>query len=143
LKIQSIDFDVLKTIHGVSVVGDLVFLAGFGGSDFKTGKVMKGIEKQVEIAFDKVEAALEAAGSSLDNVVKVTTYITDSDLIDRARAVSRKRWKGMGPPSTMVIVSGLGLPGMFYEVDIIAVRPDGAPKPKKIIRGWDKNIRRK
>ena len=143
MKKQSIDFDVLKTIHGVSVVGDLVFLAGFGGSDFKTGKVMKEIEEQVEIAFDKVEAALKAAGSSLDNVVRVTTYITDSDLIDRARAVSRKRWKGMGPPSTMVIVAGLGLPGMFYEVDIIAVRPDGAPKPKKIIRGWDKNIRRK
>ena len=54
MKIQSIDFDVLKTIHGVSVVGDLVFLAGCGGSDFKTGQVMKGIEKQVEIAFDKV-----------------------------------------------------------------------------------------
>jgi len=143
LKKHSIDFDVLKTIHGVSVVGDLVFLAGFGGSDFKTGKVMKGIEEQVELAFDKLEAALKAAGSSLDNVVKVTTYLTDPDLIDRARTVSRRHWKGMGPPSTMVIVSGLGLPGMLYEVDAIAVRPDGAPMPKKIIRGWDKNIRRK
>ena len=143
MKKHSIDFDVMKTIHGVSVVGDLVFLAGFGGSDFKTGKVMNGLEEQVELAFDKLEAALEAAGSSLDNVVKVTTYLTDPDLIDRSRTVSRKRWNGMGPPSTMVIVSRLGLPGMFYEIDVIAVRPEGAPKPKKIIRGGDKNIRRK
>ena len=59
-------------------VGNLVFTAGQGGLDPVTGQVVSGgIKEQTARTLDNLKAILEAAGSSLGQVVKATVYLKD------------------------------------------------------------------
>ena len=100
LKLHPIDFDVPTKAHAAVVAGDFVFLSGFAGGDYK-GNVVRGLENQIDLAFQKLITTLEAAGTSLDNVVKVTTYLTRPEKSDEVRRITSKYWKGMKPPSTL------------------------------------------
>ncbi len=143
MKLHHIDFDVQMRAHAAVIAGDFIFLSGFAGGDYKTGKVVRGLESQIDLAFQKLIATLEAAGSSLDNIVKVTTYLTRPDKAADVHRITSKYWKGMKPPSTLVIVKRLGLPGLLIEIDATAVRSRGGSKPKKVVKGWDKNLRKR
>ena len=57
--------------------GDLVFTAGQLGSDPATGTLAEGIGAQAEQALRNLSAILDAAGSGLDRLVKVTVYLAD------------------------------------------------------------------
>jgi 2-iminobutanoate/2-iminopropanoate deaminase len=57
--------------------GDLVFTAGQLGIDPATGQLADGIADQAEQALHNVGAILEAAGSGLDRLVKVTVFLAD------------------------------------------------------------------
>src|SRR5262250_3877501 len=61
-------------------VGEWVFASGQLGLDVKTGKLVPGgIAAETRQVCENLEAVLEAAGSSLDRVVKVTIYMADVD----------------------------------------------------------------
>ncbi len=57
--------------------GDLVFTAGQLGTDPATGSLAEGIGAQAEQALRNLSAILDAAGSGLDRLVKVTVYLAD------------------------------------------------------------------
>jgi 2-iminobutanoate/2-iminopropanoate deaminase len=57
--------------------GDLVFTAGQLGIDPASGRLAEGIAAQTEQALRNVAAILEAAGSGLDRLVKVTVFLAD------------------------------------------------------------------
>lgn len=58
--------------------GELVFTAGQLGSDPTTGELVEGgVSRQAEQALANLTAILEAAGSGLDGLVKVTVYLAD------------------------------------------------------------------
>ena len=58
--------------------GELVFTAGQLGSDPTTGELVQGgVSRQAEQALANLTAILEAAGSGLDGLVKVTVYLAD------------------------------------------------------------------
>jgi 2-iminobutanoate/2-iminopropanoate deaminase len=57
--------------------GDLVFTAGQLGIDPASGRLAEGIAAQAEQALRNVAAILEAAGSGLDRLVKVTVFLAD------------------------------------------------------------------
>jgi 2-iminobutanoate/2-iminopropanoate deaminase len=57
--------------------GDLVFTAGQLGTDPATGTLGEGIAVQAEQALNNLSAILDAAGSGLDQLVKVTVYLAD------------------------------------------------------------------
>jgi 2-iminobutanoate/2-iminopropanoate deaminase len=57
--------------------GDLVFTAGQLGIDPASGQLAEGIAAQAEQALRNVAAILEAAGSGLDRLVKVTVFLAD------------------------------------------------------------------
>jgi 2-iminobutanoate/2-iminopropanoate deaminase len=58
--------------------GDTVYVSGQGPIDPETGEIIEGdIGTQTEHTLRNVAAVLEAAGTSLDNVVKVTIYLDD------------------------------------------------------------------
>ncbi len=60
------------------VDGDLVYLAGMGPVSPETGKPELGdIRAQTTLTFRNVKAVLEAAGSSLDKVIRCTVYLQD------------------------------------------------------------------
>lgn len=60
------------------IAGNTIYVAGQGPIDPTTGKVVIGtIEEQAALTFENIQAILQAAGSSLADVVQVTTYLAD------------------------------------------------------------------
>jgi len=63
------------------VAGDLVFISGQIPIDPRTGKLVEGdFEAQVRRVLENLKAILEAAGLTLDDVVKVTAFLKDSNI---------------------------------------------------------------
>ena len=80
-------------------------------------------ESQVDRSFDALLATLEAAGTDVDNVVKITLLIADYDAEKLAYLVEkRKAVFGDNPPaSTLIPVPALYAPGVLFEIDAVAV----------------------
>jgi enamine deaminase RidA (YjgF/YER057c/UK114 family) len=104
------------------VVGNQVFLSGMTaeGPDHQPqgGEDMKA---QTLACFAKVRHMLEAAGSGLADVVKLTLYTTD---ISRRAEISAARREVLAEPwpcSTLVEVRALAAPGLLIEVDAVAI----------------------
>src|SRR5262245_53054049 len=71
--------------------------------------------------FENLKAALAAAGATFENVVKVTTFVTDMKHAPILREV-RANYFGVHPPAgTLVEVSALVLPELLIEIEAIAV----------------------
>ena len=60
--------------------GDTVYTSGQGPIDPETGDVLDGdIAEQTALTLENIAAVLDAAGTSLDNVLKATVYVGDMD----------------------------------------------------------------
>ncbi len=79
------------------------------------------VEAQTEKVLENVVTVLEAAGGSLDDVVKVTVFITDMGQYDRIHEVRRRFFREPYPASSMVEVSALIDPRLLVEVEAVAV----------------------
>jgi 2-iminobutanoate/2-iminopropanoate deaminase len=109
------------------VHGDWVFASGQIPLDPETGARVEGeIEAQTERVLANLAAVLEAAGSSLAQVVKTTVYVTDLALFARINAVYARHFRGeVTPARATVQVAALPL-GAQVEIDAIAVRTPSA-----------------
>ena len=59
-------------------VGNLIFVAGEKGLDPKTGKIVEGgIGAETRQTLENIKAILEAAGATMDNVIRTVVYLTD------------------------------------------------------------------
>ena len=88
----------------------------------KDGTIPEDTEQQIEAAFDNVEAVLRAAGMTMSDVVKMTTFITDPRYRDAFRAVRAKRVGDPPPSSTRIVVTSLSMAEMKVEIEIIAAK---------------------
>jgi enamine deaminase RidA (YjgF/YER057c/UK114 family) len=112
----------------VTVAGDLVFVSGQVALDERGEVVGRGSpEKQAEQVFTNVQLAVEAAGSSMDRLVRVCVYLTDAAHIVPFRAVRDRRAHGGRPASTLVIVSALVDPDLLVEMEAVATLPPRHP----------------
>ena len=103
------------------VVGELVFLAGQGGFDPATGELVDGgVEAQTEQAFRNIGALLEAAGSSLDDVVSVLVHLVDLGDFAAMNAAFARAFTGVPPVRTTVRADLLGEMGV--EITVTAVK---------------------
>lgn len=102
--------------------GRLLFIAGQTAAD-KNGKVVgKGdIEKQVEQVFENLNAVLTAAGGTIDNLVKTTTYLTNISYREAYNKVRLRYYTRSSPTSTLIVVKALGNEDFLIEIDGIAV----------------------
>ena len=103
---------------GMQAAG-LVFTAGQGGHDPKTGELPDGIEAQTRQALENVEAILRAGNSSLASAVKVSIFLAERDDYAAMNDVYRE-YMPDDPPVRTTVQAGLGL-GMLVEIDAIAV----------------------
>ncbi len=109
--------------HVVSVQGGRqIFVSGQLSRDAQGNVVGKGdMAAQIEQVGKNVEACLKAAGASLADLVKTTTYVTDIDEFFR-HAEIRMRYFGPGmPTSTTVEVPRLSNPDFLVEVEALAI----------------------
>jgi len=105
--------------------GTLVYIAGQVSADASGKLVGEGnFEAQVEQVFKNVKLALEAAGATMADIVKLNTYLVaevSQDDLPKMRAI-RDRYlnKEKPPASTLVVVSRLVRPGWLIEVEAVA-----------------------
>jgi 2-iminobutanoate/2-iminopropanoate deaminase len=101
--------------------GDLVFVAGqVGAKADGSGLVGDGIEEQTEQVFVNLRAILEAAGTSLDRIVKTTVFLTNLDDFEAMNDVYRKHVGDSPPARSTFEVSRLPT-GIKVEIEAIAL----------------------
>jgi reactive intermediate/imine deaminase len=104
-------------------VGDLLFVSGQTGIDEKGELVGIGdFDAQADQAFRNLERVLEAGGSSLERVVKVTIFLTDMAASFPKIVELRGQWfRPPYPADTIVEVRSLYRPEVEIEIEAIAV----------------------
>jgi 2-iminobutanoate/2-iminopropanoate deaminase len=104
------------------VHNDLVFVSGQLPVNPETGeKVVCSIEEQTRQVLSNLQFILEAAGSSMDRVLKVTVYISDISLWGRLNAVYSEFFKDHRPARAVVPTKELHY-GFQVEMEAIATR---------------------
>ena len=105
--------------------GTLVYIAGQVSADASGQLVGEGnLEAQAEQVFKNLKAAVEAAGGSMADLVKINTYLVaevDGSEVPKLRAV-RDRYVNVDKPpaSTLVVVTRLARPGWLIEIEVVA-----------------------
>lgn len=103
------------------VANGLVFVSGQLPMDPASGRVVDGgIEAQTERALRNVELILQAAGSTLSQVVQMTIYISDGDLWGQVNATYARVMANHRPARAVVPVSPLHY-GALIEIQAIAL----------------------
>jgi 2-iminobutanoate/2-iminopropanoate deaminase len=102
--------------HAV-VSGGFVFVSGQGPVDPATGNMPDGFADQVRQTLENLQTILEAAGSSLDDVVKVNAYVTDLTRFAEFNEVYREFFQHEPPARTTVAAALLGI---LVEIDCVA-----------------------
>lgn len=101
--------------------GPFVFVSGQIPLDPATGKIVEGgIEAQTERVLNNLRAVLEAAGSSLDRVVKTTVYLTNLKQFAAFNETYRRYFPSDPPARATVEVSSLP-GGVLIEIDAVAL----------------------
>lgn len=114
-----------KILSRAVIFGNLIFVSGIGPHDPETGKVVEGgIREQTRRVMETMKTILEEAGSSLDNVLKCTVYLTDINHYYDMNEVYSSYFK-VPPARTCVQVAKLPRPGenVLVEIDAIAYKP--------------------
>lgn len=122
-------------------VGDTVYISGQTPMEGDSVVGIGDIDAQANHVYGSLEAALKSVGGGLDNLVKITAYISRPEYY-RAIVNARGRFLGPNPAaSSTVVVPTLGRPNVGVEIDAIAVvgatgskkesiDPPGLPKPE-------------
>ena len=107
------------------VVGDWVFVSGTTGFDYSTMTISDDIAEQTAQTFANISAALAQAGSSLDEVVRVTYVLPDGALFEQAWPAMREAF-ALAKPAAMMIEAGLSSPEMKIEIEVTALKGSAA-----------------
>lgn len=114
--------DNIKIAHAVKT-GNTIYISGQIALDPEGNVVGKGdVETQGDYIWGNIEKVLAGAGSSIDDIVKVFQFVVGSE---NFAGMTRARRRALGEESlraiTSVVVSGLIMPELLLEVDVIAV----------------------
>ena len=101
----------------------LVFVSGQAGVDPATGTLASDTEAQTEQCLKNVQAILEAAGSSLQHVLRCGVFLVDMTEFAVMNGVYSRMFGPHRPARTTVQVAGLPGAGLRVEIDAIAYVP--------------------
>lgn len=97
----------------------LLFLAGQIGRG-PDGDIPDDAEGQAEYVYRNILAILADAGMTKDNLVKLTSYVVDPEIMPAVRAAKQRVMGEASPPVTGLVVSRLADPKILIEVEAIA-----------------------
>jgi 2-iminobutanoate/2-iminopropanoate deaminase len=100
----------------------MVMLSGQASID-QDGQIIGSgdFDAQAAQTFANIERVLDAAGSSMDQIVKVTIYLTDMSNFPKILELRERHFSPPYPADTIVEVSALGLPELMIEVEVTAL----------------------
>jgi reactive intermediate/imine deaminase len=104
-------------------VGDTVYFAGQIGLDPKTMQLIEGIDAQIRRVFDNLQAVAQAAGGSLNDVVRFTVYLTDLKHFAKVNEIMATYVQEPYPARAAVGVASLPRDALV-EIDAILVLQD-------------------
>lgn len=106
----------------VSGGGRQIFVAGQLARDAEGNCVGKGdMRAQIAQACENIRICLEAAGASLGDIVKTTTYVTDMEAFLENRDMRMRYFGAAEPTSTTVGVTALSGPDFLVEIEVMAI----------------------
>ena len=82
---------------------------------------------QADLALTNLATLLREAGSAMDEVTKITVYISDRAYRHAVYPVIGQHFRGIHPVSTGIIVPGFARPDILFEIDVQAMREQGGP----------------
>ena len=103
------------------VDGDWIFVSGTTGYDYSTMTIAEDLEGQTRQAFRNIATALEQAGASLDDVVRVRYYLADEAYFKKVSHVFGE-FLGTARPAATAIICGLVESEMKIEIEVTARR---------------------
>jgi enamine deaminase RidA (YjgF/YER057c/UK114 family) len=106
------------------VQGDWVFVSGTTGFDYATMTIAGDIASQTEQCLKNIAAALQQAGASMKDVVRVTYVLPDGAEFPETWPVLQ-RYFGEVRPAAMMISAGLADPRMKIEIEVTALKGAG------------------
>ena len=108
-------------------LGDTIHLSGNVAFD-DAGEVIGvgDVYAQSKQIFKNIEEALASAGATMDDVIKITTYLTDIAEYGAFGKARTEAFPNGVPASTAVAVSALVMPELLVEVEAVAVIGSGA-----------------
>lgn len=121
--------NLIHTEHAPAAVGPYsqaiqtdryIFLSGQLGLEPESGKLREGLEEQTRQALQNLRSVLEAAGSSLEQVVKTTIFLTDINDFATVNAIYAEAFDSNPPARSTVQVAALPLGGLV-EIEAIAM----------------------
>jgi 2-iminobutanoate/2-iminopropanoate deaminase len=120
-------YSPIRYAQGIKTTGGtIVWISGQVSQD-KNGKMVhKGdFAGQARQALSNLKAMVEAAGGTINDIIKANTYLTDLRYREELARVRAEFFPdGKLPASTLVGVAGLADPDMLVEIEAIAVLPE-------------------
>lgn len=119
---QRLDNDLSQAV----VAGNIVFLRGQVGQDLETAESVGHGDPaaQAQRAMENVGTLLAEAGARLEDICRITVYLTDIRYREDVYRVIGRHLKGVFPVSTGLVVDALARPEWLVEVEATAVIPD-------------------
>lgn len=102
-------------------VNGMVFTSGQIPVNPATGEIPEGIEAQAEQVMTNIKNLLQAAGTSMENVIKTTVFIKEMDDFGKVNAVYAKYFEGDCPARSCVEVARLPK-DVLMEMEAIALK---------------------
>ncbi|MPZ69211.1 MAG: hypothetical protein GEU71_06730 [Actinobacteria bacterium] len=128
------DFKYISTDRSPQPMGPYSLGVAFGGMVVTAGQlpidpdtnqiVDGGITEQTRQCIRNLQAVLEAGGTTLDRVVKLTVFLTNMDDLVAVADVRKEFWNDPHPISTTVESPRLANPKALIEIDVLAVTAD-------------------
>ena len=103
------------------LAGEWVFVSGTTGFDYSTMSISESLLEQTEQCLKNIEAVLQQAGSSLEDVVRVTYVLPNGGEFEQCWPILRTYF-GEVRPAAMMISAGLADPRMKIEIEVTALR---------------------
>lgn len=120
VEIKHPDKSVVTGAYSAGVLIDgWLYISGQGPVDLSTGKVVHGtIEEETLHTLSHIKKIVEAAGGSIDDIIKCTVHLTDINEFDRYNATYASFFSGIMPARTTV--QSVLSDGIKIEIDAIA-----------------------
>ena len=103
------------------MAGDWVFVSGTTGFDYSSMTIADDVVAQAQQCFKNIEAALQQAGASLRDVVRVNYVLPNGADFELCWPVLRQYF-GEVRPAAMMITAGLLDPRMKIEIEVTALK---------------------
>ncbi|MCT4545147.1 MAG: RidA family protein [Vallitalea sp.] len=101
------------------VMGDFVYTSGQLPINIKTGEMPETIEEQTKYSLENVKAIIEEAGSSMENVIKTTVFLSDMNNFTKMNEVYKSFFSSDFPARSCVEVARLPKDALV-EIEVIA-----------------------